>query len=640
MRLLGSSRRNKSTSTLPAVFSDTSSLYAPFPRESQQGTLALPTRLDDVANSVHDNVPQQLPGDQASEDDVRYFLYQILTLKDYKLASKSPQWVLETCMLWQGDGNKLKSLPLDSFNQLCPLRPGYAAIDWNAKGSKFVRQQLPPCGIRDEIGQRIKNVVEGLKRKEDGHRGPGWQKSADFAPATAPSRQLSGMQPACPPLERPFMTSPFAPTPAYPIQTHFYSLGNQSVPIMHQVPSSGPQQAPPFLHRQPSLATLQHNSGHAVPLQQLYGSQSKLSLQMHGKSPAEVSPVSSSASPISSCHRAASTSSRISASTARTSPPSSESGHPYCTCSVDRSPSIRSAAAVSQFSSTRLYQSSLRDTSTVMPSRYRSAQSLRPNQYSERAFHPAQHMAHLRSSSYTGYSPYAWSEASLTPSDSATEKYRFLRDGSVCDETTEHSLRRRPSFYTAKSHLSRSSTPQSFVTALPYPQVSTTSRLGTATPIVRGQDRLVRPMNNYKVDSNALEAAEYVGLKSSPGPIRSMVVDEERRRNLSRAMSDAGPRLRTGSIVNNTPSRQEPVGPLLRFQNPRTGEPRLTIYETIERKEKLGKQPLENQRRVETQQLGGQLKTVYETIEEQELLDGKPQRGLDICIKKGWGKYF
>jgi hypothetical protein len=54
----------------------------------------------------------------------------------------------------------------------------------------------------------------------------------------------------------------------------------------------------------------------------------------------------------------------------------------------------------------------------------------------------------------------------------------------------------------------------------------------------------------------------------------------------------------------------------------------------------LGNQPLENQRRVELQQRGGQLKTVYETIEEQELLDGKPQRGLDTCIKKGWGKYF
>ena len=275
-----------------------------------------------------------------------------------------------------------------------------------------------------------------------------------------------------------------------------------------------------------------------------------------------------------------------------------------------------------------------------MPSRYRSAQSLRPHQYSERAFHPAQHMAHLRSSSYTGHSPYAWSEASLTPSDSATEKYRFLHDGSVSDETTEHSLRRRPSFYTAESHLSRSSTPQSFVTALPYPSVSTTSRLGTATPSARGQDRLVRPMNNYKVDSHALDAAEYVGLKSSPGPIRSMMADGERRRNLSRATSDVGPRMRTDSIVNHTPSRQEPVGPLLRFQNPRTGEPRLTIYETIERKENLGKQPLEDQRRSELQQRGEQLKTVYETIEEKELLDGKPQRGLDTCIKKGWGKYY
>ncbi|KAF3005953.1 hypothetical protein E8E13_010166 [Curvularia kusanoi] len=145
-------------------------------------------------------------------------------------------------------------------------------------------------------------------------------------------------------------------------------------------------------------------------------------------------------------------------------------------------------------------------------------------------------------------------------------------------------------------------------------------------------------MNNYKVDAHALDAAERIGLKSSSSTLRSMMADEERRRNINQGLSNAGSGMYPEGMVSSVPNRQEPVGPLLRFQNPRTGEPRLTIYETIEQKEKLGKHSLENQRRVELQR--GHLKTVYETIEEQELLDRKPQRGADSCVNKRWGKYF
>lgn len=142
-------------------------------------------------------------------------------------------------------------------------------------------------------------------------------------------------------------------------------------------------------------------------------------------------------------------------------------------------------------------------------------------------------------------------------------------------------------------------------------------------------------MNNYKVDSHALNAAEHVGQRLMSGPMRTlMATNEERHRHITRIKSDAGLHMRTEGMVNSTPSRAEPVGPLLRFQHPRTGQPRLTIYETIEQQGRLGKQPLEDQRRLDMRR--GMLKTVYETIEEQELIDGKPQRGMDGCVKNSW----
>lgn len=88
-------------------------------------------------------------------------------------------------------------------------------------------------------------------------------------------------------------------------------------------------------------------------------------------------------------------------------------------------------------------------------------------------------------------------------------------------------------------------------------------------------------MNNYKVDAHALDIAELIGCKSMPGPLRPLMVEEERRRTLTRGTSNVDLNACLDNSFNGTHGGEVPVGPLLRFRNPRIGQPRLTIYETI-----------------------------------------------------------
>src|SRR5690242_856900 len=251
MRFLRMLRLKKPNQTLPVTFSSGEFQYASSLLQLQDATLALPTKLDEVTKSIHECIPQQLPGEQASQDDVRYFLYQILTLKDYNLARRSPQWVLETCMLWQGGGNKLRSLPLDAFQQLCPLHPGYAVIDWTVKSSKFRRQDIPPCGIRDEIGRCIKNVVENLKKKEQGHRGPDWRNADSSNPMLATAAAMGKEQNPVLPADQIFQRPSFRSTLSYPVKNHFYSLGNYSMPLLQRSPPAFQQNSPYMYRRSP-----------------------------------------------------------------------------------------------------------------------------------------------------------------------------------------------------------------------------------------------------------------------------------------------------------------------------------------------------------------------------------------------------
>ena len=639
--------RKKSTSTLPGLFSDSSSLYSTFPRPTQQGTLALPTKLDEVAESVHECIPQQLPGEEATQDTVRYFLYQILTLKEYKIARNCPQWVLETCMCWQGDGQKLRSMPPDSFQQLCPLGPGYAMIDWTVKGSKFKPQDIPPCDVRQAIGHRIRGVVAGLMRKENGHRGPGWQDSNEpKKPLAGQSGEMDRTPTSASPVDPRFTIPSFATPPAYPVQNQFYGFGNHSMPLLHQISPVDVQQNPFNMHSRPFFAGSQYGPTGEDTVRRVFSSEGTVKHVPDDRpSDKNPTPVSSPASPASSHSQTESALSRLSESTAKTSPQSSESENNFWAPKTSRAHSIAQSVANSR--NPGMYQASPQRTSTATPARYRSSLPSPIPQLDSRSHDLTRRMARLRSGSYS-YIPaiYTPSEASLTPSDSVTNRYGLRRDPTMSPEMVHSSLRSQSPVYSSTGLTpSRLSTPQTYMTAPLYACDATTSALdrsvpsclGSAMPISRCQTNFARPINNYRVDAHAFDSAEHVGLKSKPSAMRSLMIETERSHVLTRGKSETGLNC-LNNFFSNVRGGEDSVGPSIRFQNPRTGQPRLTIYETIEEKEKLGKQHIEDQRRVEMWQ--GRGLTVYETIEEQEILNGKPQRGADTSVENNWSRYF
>lgn len=354
MQFLGLPKRKKSFSTLQIAFSSTVSLHGSGHLQGQEATLALPTKLDEVANSVHECVPQHLPGEQSSQDDVRYFLYQILTLKDCNLARKSPQWVLETCILWQGDGHRLRSMPLDAFQQLCPLRPGYAVIDWSVKGSKFRRQDITPCGVRDEIGRRIKNIVESLKRKEQGHRGPGWQNAGQPKPMTVLPVTMCEEQNSVFPGNKRFPLPSFRSAPSYPVQIHFYSVGNHSMPHLHQMSPVTTQQNSPYTQRQTPFIASPYIPQASGPMQRGVSPVFKVQPVPSSNSYGQYYPISTSGSPTSSYCQHGSFSSHNTNSTAQTSPFCSDNENQFWLPNISRPLSLVTPVAGSQCSSPRI----------------------------------------------------------------------------------------------------------------------------------------------------------------------------------------------------------------------------------------------------------------------------------------------
>jgi hypothetical protein len=147
---------------------DSDSISTP-PRATPQTrseALCLPKNLEDVLRSQHRNVPKNLPSDTASQDEVRYYLYSVLTCKDNTSAKMYPQWVLETCMSWEGPGERLRSMTDEELQILCPLRAGYAEIK---PLRKHKLEDLPVPAARQIIGAAIARAV-GAARLADSRR--------------------------------------------------------------------------------------------------------------------------------------------------------------------------------------------------------------------------------------------------------------------------------------------------------------------------------------------------------------------------------------------------------------------------------------------------------------------------------------
>ncbi|ORY11427.1 hypothetical protein BCR34DRAFT_614623 [Clohesyomyces aquaticus] len=130
--------------------------YAPGPL-LEAGTFEIPRSLKEVTDSVHDNVPSSLPKETATRDEVRYFLFDLLTVKEYKIAKNWPQWVIETVAHWDRDGYSFLAME-DNFESLCPLNPRH--IDGlNYKERKSIITHPPPQ-CRATIGRVISNFVK------------------------------------------------------------------------------------------------------------------------------------------------------------------------------------------------------------------------------------------------------------------------------------------------------------------------------------------------------------------------------------------------------------------------------------------------------------------------------------------------
>ncbi|KAF2793090.1 hypothetical protein K505DRAFT_375564 [Melanomma pulvis-pyrius CBS 109.77] len=132
------------------------------PASPSTGEFHLPTSLRQVVKQRHRTGPESLPDLDANYHEVRYFLYQILTVESNRVAKLCPQWVLETCASWVGTGAELRGMSEQELKKLCPLDAGHCDLD---KGQKT--QNYPPPDCRTMIGEIISNVVKTLKAKED-----------------------------------------------------------------------------------------------------------------------------------------------------------------------------------------------------------------------------------------------------------------------------------------------------------------------------------------------------------------------------------------------------------------------------------------------------------------------------------------
>ncbi|KAF2831877.1 hypothetical protein CC86DRAFT_400662 [Ophiobolus disseminans] len=143
--------------------------------DSEQFPFPVNARL--VKKSQHHSPPKQLPDSGASVKEVRYFLYTLLTSDHHRCAAEYPEWVLETCMRFSGNGYDLRNYSEQQLMQLCPITATAVGIETKKhKPGCFV-----PTRARNMIGEVISRYVMCRKRKEtqikDVHRG--WQQSQE-----------------------------------------------------------------------------------------------------------------------------------------------------------------------------------------------------------------------------------------------------------------------------------------------------------------------------------------------------------------------------------------------------------------------------------------------------------------------------
>jgi hypothetical protein len=128
--------------------------------ESGQDLFTLPTSTKEVEEQL--TVPKQLPAPNADTDEVRYFLYHVLTYKGNKVARRWPQWVLETCAYWTGTGAELRGWSKD-FQLLVPKSAGHAELDKRSRHA-----ERPDGDCRLAIAEVMEKTVKRMIAEENG----------------------------------------------------------------------------------------------------------------------------------------------------------------------------------------------------------------------------------------------------------------------------------------------------------------------------------------------------------------------------------------------------------------------------------------------------------------------------------------
>jgi hypothetical protein len=120
----------------------------------------LPADPSVVAKDTHKTAPT-LPHATANYDEVRHFLYSVLTYKAFGLAQVCPQWILETCWSWRGRGQKLLDLDENAMG-ICPRNAGAAPID----PSKYEIEAVPSREVRAMIGNAVREAISRCIERE------------------------------------------------------------------------------------------------------------------------------------------------------------------------------------------------------------------------------------------------------------------------------------------------------------------------------------------------------------------------------------------------------------------------------------------------------------------------------------------
>jgi hypothetical protein len=149
---------SSSNSLRDRVFAS-SSYSLPLPRSDQ---FPFPTNPELVRKARHRDYPKYLPKPEASVNEVRYFLYTLLTSKRNECAKHYPEWVLETCIAWNGDGDDLRNSNEEQLAAICPFSAQAGPID----SRKHRPGAYVPVPARNMIGRTIVGCVAEMKVRE------------------------------------------------------------------------------------------------------------------------------------------------------------------------------------------------------------------------------------------------------------------------------------------------------------------------------------------------------------------------------------------------------------------------------------------------------------------------------------------